>query len=335
LNITRIMLARRPVGLPQDDDFRWETVELPPVGDGQVLVDTLYLSVDPYMRDRMSEGPSYAPPQALGIVIAGTVLGRVRESRDSNFQPGELVLGGYGWQTGAVVPAASLRHVDTGPLAPTAALGVLGSTGVTGYLAMVEVGRPKPHDTVVVSAAAGAVGLVAAQTARNLGARVVGIAGSDAKCTYLTQHVGLEGAVNYKASDFTDQLDRACAQGVDVYFDNVGGPVTDAVLDRINRGARIAVCGQISQHAPAVSPPSSHLPVPTILLNHGATMQGFMVMNYASQAAAARATLARWVNDGQLVYTETTAEGFHETVAAFRSLFTGGNIGKQLVKVAD
>ncbi len=333
MQVRRIVLANRPAGMPAASDFRMETAELPAVEDGQVLVKSLYVSLDPYMRGRMAGLTEPAPPYNIGDVITGSVIARVMESRQPSVHVGDVVLAGYGWQTGAVVHGASVQRVDTGPLPPSAALGVLGSTGLTGYFGMMEVGKPKPGDTVVVSGAAGAVGSVAGQAARLAGARVVGIAGTDEKCALLTSRMGFAAAVNYKAPDFPDALRASCPEGVHVYFDNVGGAVSNAVLPLIAHGARIAVCGQMSQYNLDAFEPTPA--IPTLLLNRDAVMQGVQIMNYRAGYAAARARLAEWVARGELHYEETIVEGFEHTVAAFQTLFTGGNVGKLLVRVSE
>jgi hypothetical protein len=330
----RIVLAQRPVGLPRDDDFAMETVDLPSLADGEVAVESLYLSVDPYMRNRMGPPTGPGPAQALGSPVAGGVIGRVVESRSEAWTVGDVVLGSYGWQTAAVLPEGAVRTADTHGLPLTTALGVLGSTGVTGYFGMRDVGRPGPGDTVVVSAAAGAVGLVASQVARILGARVIGVAGTEAKCAYLTHEARLAAAVDYHRTDFADALAAQCPERVNVYFDNVGGPVSRAVLGQIAMRARLVVCGQIAKYN-GEPPEGDETPIPTLLLHHGASMQGFMVMHYADRAAEARAQLAEWIHQGQLRYAETVVNGFDQTVDAFRSLFTGANLGKLLVHVGD
>jgi NADPH-dependent curcumin reductase CurA len=329
----RIVLANRPVGIPRESDFRTETLQLPALRDGEALVETLYASVDPYMRGRMAGLEEPAPPHQLGDVITGTVIGRVVDSRHSALRPGDLVQAGYGWQTAAVVRGPAAQTLDPSPLPVTASLGVLGSTGITAYFGMREVGRPRPGETVVVSGAAGAVGSVAGQVARLAGARVVGIAGSGRKCEMLQTTMGFHAAVDYKARTFRADLAASCPNGVDVYFDNVGGPVSNAVLPLIAHGARIAICGQTSQYnlgrfddTPAI---------PTLILNRGAVMAGVHIMNYRARYAEARAQLADWVLSGQLHYEETIVEGFDHIVEAFQALFTGGSVGKLLVHVAD
>lgn len=329
----RIVLAKRPAGMPSATDFRMETVELPALQEGQVLVKSLYVSIDPYMRGRMAGLTEPAPPHNIGDVITGSVIARVVDSRDRGVHVGEVVLGGYGWQTGAVVAGGAVQRIDTGPLPPSAALGVLGGTGLTGYFGMMEVAKPKPGDTVVVSGAAGAVGSVAGQAARLAGARVVGIAGTDEKCELLKSRMGFAAAINYKAPDFPDALRASCPDGVDVYFDNVGGAVSHAVLPLIAHGARIAVCGQMSQYNLEELEPTPA--IPTLLLNRNAVMQGVQLMNYRASYSTARARLVDWVVQGELHYEETIVDGFEHTVEAFQTLFTGGNVGKLLVHVSE
>ena len=333
MQVRRIVLSRRPVGMPAASDFETVTSELPDLEEGQVQLKTVYVSVDPYMRGRMAGLAEPAPPFSLGDVITGGVIARVVKSRDPALPSGTLVQAGYGWQTGAVASGGTVEPINTGPLPPSAALGVLGSTGLTGYFGMMKVGRPQTGAAVVVSGAAGAVGSVAGQVARLAGARGVGVAGTDDKCALLHGKMGFDAAVNYKAPDFTQALGAAYPEGVDVYFDNVGGPVYSAVLPLITHGARIAVCGQMSQYNLDELEPSPA--IPTLLLNRGAVMEGLQLMKYRASYPEARAQLAEWVARGDLHYEETIVEGFDRLVEAFQQLFTGGNIGKLLVHVPD
>lgn len=333
MQVRRIVLAKRPTGMPEESDFRIETLELPALAEGQVLLETTYVSVDPYMRGRMAGLAEPAPPYNIGDVITGSVIARVVDSREGSLSVGDLVHAGYGWQTGAVAKGGTLQIVETGSLPASAALGVLGSTGLTGYCGMTQVGRPKPGETVVVSGAAGAVGSVAGQVARLAGARVVGIASTDQKCSLLVGRMGFDAALNYNASDFPDALRAACPQGVDVYFDNVGGPVSNTVLPLIAHGARIAVCGQMSQYN--LEQLETTPAIPTLLLNRGAVMEGVQLMNYRAIYPEARAQLVEWTARGDLHYEETLVEGFHRIVEAFQMLFKGGNIGKLLVRISE
>jgi len=329
----RIVLAQRPSGLPTKENFRIEEVDLPTVVDGQVLVESLYLSVDPYMRGRMNDAKSYVPPYAVGGVVEGGVVGRVVESKSAKFATGDFVIGGYGWQTHHLADEKTIRKVDTTLVPVTTALGVLGMTGLTAYFGLLDIGKPKPGETVVVSGAAGAVGTVVGQIAKIKGARAVGIAGSQSKCDFLVNELGFDAAVNYKDANYRQLLRDACPDGVDVYFENVGGEVSDAVMSLINRGARIPVCGQISLYNLASQDVGPR--VQSLLLINSAIMQGFTIGNYAQQFAEGFTALGEWVSKGQIRYEETILEGFDNTVDAFLKLFTGANLGKLLVKVAE
>jgi hypothetical protein len=273
------------------------------------------------------------PPLQIGDVITGSVIARVTASQYPAVKPGSLVVAGYGWQTAAIVSGSAVQPVDTGSLPLSTALGVLGSTGLTAYFGITEIGRPVPGQTVVVSGAAGGVGSVAGQVARLAGARVVGIVGTDEKRARLQGRLGFQAALNYKAPDFLDSLQAACPDGIDVYFDNVGGAVSNAVLPLIAHGARIVVCGQMSQYN--LSALESTPAIPTLLLNRGASMEGLQLMTYRSRYQEARDQLAQWVARGELHYEETVVEGFDGVVAAFQALFTGHSLGKLLVRVGD
>jgi NADPH:quinone reductase len=334
----RIILANRPQGLASVDDFRIVDAEMPRPSEGEVLLKTLYLSVDPYMRGRMNEGKSYVEPFELNEMITGGVVSEVVESRSENFRAGDIVAGHSGWELyslaqGDVGTPASLVKVDPSLAPVTTALGILGMPGLTAYFGLSEIGRPSAGETVVVSGAAGAVGMVACQIARLNGCRVVGVAGSDEKNKYLTGELGVAAAVNYKTSgDIRRSLKEACPEGVDVYFDNVGGHISDAVLTLINKGARIVICGQISLYnleRPDVGP-RAQLP----LLVKSALMQGFIVSDYAARYAEGVAQLGRWLAEGKLKNAENIVEGFENAPCAFLGLFAGENTGKQLVRVA-
>ncbi|HZG51667.1 MAG TPA: NADP-dependent oxidoreductase [Pyrinomonadaceae bacterium] len=334
----KIILAGRPVGLPSVDNFRVVDAEMPRPGEGEVLLKTLYLSVDPYMRGRMNEGKSYVAPFELNEVVTGGVVSEVIESRSGNFRAGDIVAGHLGWQLYAVAKAegataAPLTKVDP-TLAPvTTALGLLGMPGLTAYFGLLDIGRPAAGETVVVSGAAGAVGLVVCQLARIKGCRVVGIAGSDEKNRYLTGELGVDAAVNYKtAGDLAASLKAACPNGVDVYFDNVGGEISDHVMTLINHGARIVICGQIALYnleRPDTGP-RAQLP----LLIKSASMQGFIVSDYAARFPEGVGRLGRWLAEGKLKNAENIVEGFEQAPRAFLGLFAGENTGKQLVRVA-
>lgn len=327
----RIVLASRPEETATAENFRMEEVDIPELQDGQVLVQSLYISVDPYMRGRMSAGKSYVAPYPVDGVILGGVIGRVMESASPALSSGDFVLGGYGWQTYEVVGAERLHKIDTSIAPITTHLGVLGLTGLTAFFGLLDIGKPKDGETVVISGAAGAVGTVVGQIANIKGARSVGIAGSTDKCEYLIKKLGFTAAINYKDADFEQQLKAACPNGVDVYFDNVGGTVSDTVMTLINQGARIPICGQIATYNSARSDIGPR--VQRKLLVTSSLMQGFIIGNYASRFAEGTEALAKWVSAGKIKYQETIVEGFENTVPAFFQLFSGGNTGKLLVKV--
>ena len=336
----KIILAGRPQGMPTVDNFRIVDAEMPQPAEGETLVRTLYLSVDPYMRGRMNEGKSYVEPFELNEVITGGVVGEVVESRSGNFQAGDIVAGYLGWELYQVAKGdratpTSITKVDPALAPVTTALGLLGMPGLTAYFGLLDIGRPAAGETVVVSGAAGAVGLVVCQIAKLKGCRVVAVAGSDEKNEYLTNDLGVDAAVNYKtAGDLRQSLKDACPEGVDVYFDNVGGPISDSVLTLINHGARIVICGQISLYNLEWSDtfgPRAQLP----LLVKSASMQGFIVSDYAARFAEGMGQLARWLGEGKLKNAESIIEGFENAPRAFLGLFAGENTGKQLVRVAE
>ncbi len=327
-----IQFASRPTGMPTLDNFKIVDADVPPLNDGEVFVRTLYISVDPYLRGRMREGRSYIPPFEVGQVIESGVVGKVVESRAPEFQQGDIVTGMLGWRLYNVAKAAELRKVDLRVAPVTTALGVLGMPGLTAYFGLLDIGQPKEGETVVVSGAAGAVGMTVCQIAQIKGGRAVGIAGSDEKNKYLTDELGVDAAINYKDTEWKQALKEACPKGVDVYFDNVGGEISDAVLPLLNHGARIVICGQISLYnldKPDVGP----RPQPSLLVN-SALMKGFIITAYAARFAEGVMNLAQWLAAGKLKYAETIVEGFENTPPAFIGLFSGENLGKQIVKVA-
>jgi NADPH-dependent curcumin reductase CurA len=329
----QIILVSRPKGMPVKENFRFVETTLPEVNEGQVRVRTLYLSVDPYMRGRMNEGKSYVPPFILEEVIAGGAVGQVEESKHQNLKAGDFVSGQWGWQTYTVADGSKLMKIDPERAPITTALSVLGMTGLTAYFGLLDIGKPQTGETVVVSGAAGAVGMVVGQIAKLYDCRVVGIAGSDEKISYLKDELGFDEGVNYKKDGLPKSLADACPNGVDIYFDNVGGIVSDVVMQLINKGARIPLCGQISlynQEQPDTGPR-----VQNQLLINSALMQGFIIGNYAQRFQEGVSKLTEWVAAKQIQYTETVVEGFENTPQAFLGLFSGENTGKALVKVAD
>ena len=326
-----IRLASRPAGVPTLENFQFADTEVPQPSDGEVFVQLLYISVDPYLRGRMREGKSYVEPFEVGQVIKSAAVGEVIESRSPNFQPGDVVTGVFGWRLYDVAKAEGLMKVVPG-VSPTAALGVLGATGLTAYFGLLDIGQPKEGETVVVSGAAGAVGMTVCQIAKLKGCRVVGIAGSDEKNDYLRNELNVDATINYKtAGNMFAALKEACPNGIDVYFDNVGGDVTDAVMPLINDFARIIVCGQISMYN-SNQPYTGPRPQPFLLI-HKATMRGFIITQYMNRFAEGVTQLAQWFMSGKLKHAETIVEGFENTPQAFIGLFSGENLGKQVVKV--
>ena len=327
-----IRLASRPAGMPTLDNFNIADADLTQLNDGEVSVRTLYISVDPYLRGRMREGRSYVPPFEIGQVIMSGVVGEVVESRAPEFAPGDFVTGMLGWRLYNVAKAPELRKIDPRVAPITTALGVLGMPGLTAYFGLLDIGKPKEGETVVVSGAAGAVGTTVCQIAKIKGCRAVGIAGSDEKNQYLTSELGVDAAINYKSPEMSEALREACPTRIDVYFDNVGGEISDAVLPLLNQGARIIICGQISLYCldkPDVGP----RPQPALLVNR-ALMKGFIITDYAARFGEGVINLAQWLVAGKLKYAETVVEGFENTPQAFIGLFSGENLGKQIVKVA-
>lgn len=324
-----IRLASRPDGMPTLENFSIVDTDVPQ--SGEVLVRTLYISVDPYLRGRMREGRSYIAPFEVGQVIESGAVGEVIESRSPKLQAGDIVTGMFGWRLYNAANAGSLMKVPAGVLVTTA-LGVLGMPGLTAYFGLLDVGQPKEGETVVVSGAAGAVGMTVCQIAKIRGCRVVGIAGGDEKNRYLTEELGVDTGINYKRPDgIQDALKEACPNGIDVYFDNVGGEISDAVMPLLSHGARLIICGQISFYnldRPDVGP----RPQPYLLIN-SALMKGFIVSDYASRFSEGVKELAQWLSAGKLKYAESIADGFENTPRAFIGLFTGENLGKQIVKV--
>ena len=335
---TRITLASRPDGMPTDENFRIETVSAPEPADGELLLKTLWLSLDPYMRGRMSDRKSYAEPLQLGDVITGGVVAEVVESRDDAWSVGTLVTAMSGWQQYAVARPGSYRlfRVDPDNAPIQTAIGVTGMPGQTAYFGLLRVGKPHSGETVVVSAASGAVGATVGQIAKIKGCRVVGVAGGPEKCAWCTDELGFDACVDYKSSTFAEDLAKACPDGVDVYFENVGGAVLEAVAPLLNSGARVPVCGYISMYnTPSdqpIEPPDAWL---ERTLDDPPESRFFVVTEWIDEFAEATAQLGAWIREGRLKYRETVVEGIEHAPSAFRMLFTGENFGKLLVKVAD
>jgi NADPH:quinone reductase len=325
-----VTLASRPVGFPRESDFSLDEAEVPSPGSGEVLLRSLWVSVDPYQRGRMSTQRSYAKGLELGDVVTAQAVAEVVESNDSRYEPGDIVVGQLGWQDYAVARGGALRKLPPG-LEPQLALHVLGTTGLTAYFGLLDVGQAVAGDTVVVSAAAGAVGSVAGQIARIAGCRTVGIAGGRDKLEDLRDLYRFDEAVDYKAGDVRAALKAACPDGVDVYFDNVGGEISAAVHPRMNIGARIAICGQVSQYNVEGPQPTFY---PQLLIVYRARMQGFLVSDYAHRFGEAVPRLARWVASGEVRYRETVTDGLENAPRAFIGMLNGENRGKALVRVS-
>jgi len=326
------VLDSRPTGEPTMENFELVESPVPDPGPREVVVETRYLSVDPYMRGRMRDAESYADPWDVGQVMEARVVGDVVASNHPDFATGDVVQGNLEWAEYSVADGDDLRPVDPelGPL--STALGVLGMPGRTAYFGTFDVAEPKPGDTMLVSAAAGAVGSVVGQLGKLAGARVVGVAGADEKTEWLTGELGFDDAINYATTDdLSAAVGDACPDGVDVYFDNVGGPITDAAFDHLNVRARVAICGQISLYN-AVEQPVGPRKLPKLIQTR-ARVEGLLVRDYTDRYREATERLAGWVDSGDVQYRETVTEGFEAIPEAFLGLFEGVNVGKQLVRL--
>jgi NADPH-dependent curcumin reductase CurA len=334
---TRVLLASRPHGEPTSDNFRIDTGPLPTPSEGEVLLRTIYLSLDPYMRGRMSDAPSYTAPVELNAVMGAGTVSEVVESRDDSLAPGDIVLGFTGWQTHAVQPAKHLRTLDPAQAPISTALGVLGMPGFTAYAGLLEIGKPQPGETVVVAAAAGPVGSAVGQIARIKGARAVGIAGGAEKVAWL-EELGFDVALDHRSPTFADDLAAATPDGIDVYFENVGGHVWDAVLPRLNTYARVPVCGLVAHYnetGPQPGPDRSVALMQT-LLKKSLTVRGFIQTEFVkTHTADFQREATGWIADGSLRHKEDVVEGLENAPEAFFGLLTGKNFGKLLVKVGD
>ncbi len=332
----QIRLASRPVGLPTAENFSIVTAPIPEPGDGQVLIRTQYLSLDPYMRGRMSDAPSYAPPVKVGGLMVGGTVGEVVESKDPAFSPGDIVTAYTGWQKYGAANPSTVRKLDPSVAPVTTALGVLGMPGFTAYAGLTQIGHPKPGETLVVAAASGPVGATAAQLAKILGARAVGIAGGPAKVAYLRE-IGLDAAIDHRAPDFARQLADATPDGIDVYFENVGGHVWDAVFPRLNPFARIPVCGLVAHYNATELPPGPDrcVALMSAILRKRMTMRGFIVSEFPpSLMAEFLAQATPWVRDGSLKYCEHIVDGLENAPEAFIGMMEGKNFGKLLIRVS-
>jgi hypothetical protein len=332
----RIVLAARPAGEPADTDFRLEETDIPSPGDGQVLLRTLYLSLDPYMRGRMNAGPSYAPPVQIGEVMEGATVSEVVESKFTQWRPGDVVRSYTGWQAYALAEGSGLESIDPNMAPVSTALGVLGMPGLTAYTGLLNIGQPKAGETVVVAAASGAVGSVVGQIAKIKGCRAVGVAGSQQKCDFVRDTLGFDACVNHRSEKFAEELRAACPKGIDVYFENVGGRVLDAVVPLLNLFGRVPVCGLIA-HYSAVALPQGPDRTPLLMsaiLTKRLTFRGFIVIDFASQKTEFERDMAAWLRERKVKYREDIVDGLENAVGAFRGLLLGQNFGKLLVRVA-
>jgi NADPH-dependent curcumin reductase len=327
----QILLQRRPIGVPSPDDFRITVGPIPQPAAGEVLLRGIYLSLDPYMRGRLSAARSYAKPVEIGAVIEGRVVGEVVRSEHPDFRPGEFAYGGYGWQLYSVVSASELVKLDPADAPISTALGVLGMPGLTAYVGLSDIGQPKAGETVVVSAAAGAVGAVAGQLAREAGARVVGIAGGAEKCRYVKNDLSFDACVDHRTSGLGNELDTACPNGIDVYWENVGGEVQEAVFPRLNDFARMVLCGMVSEYNDREPRPGPNL---MAAVRKRLRIQGFIVSDQWQRLAEYRAMAGALLRVGRLKYREDIVEGLDNAPAAFIGLLQGRNFGKLLVRLA-
>lgn len=328
------LLAARPDGDVKPSDFKWNEAPVPALVDGQVLVRTIYISLDPANRVWMNAADSYLPAVALGDVMRGGAIGKVEESKHPGFASGDIVQGLLGWQKYAVVPGPALSKLPKGlPVPLTAFFGLLGHIGLTAYFGLLDIAPPKAGETLVVSTAAGAVGSLVGQIGKIQGLRVVGLTGSDKKCRWIKDELGYDAAINYKTENVREALERHCPEGIDIYFDNVGGQILETVLDLINLRARISVCGMISQYNAAGGP----MPGPRNLANlivKRARMEGFLCNDYLPRAQECFAALIGWMAAGKLKYRVDVVQGLENAPQALHTLFDGSNAGKLIVQVS-
>ena len=327
---TRVLLARRPEGEPVAEDFRIVEEAIPSPGDGQVLLRTRFLSLDPYMRGRMSAAKSYAKPLEIGDVMVGQTVCEVVDSKQSGFGKGDVVLAECGWQTYAISDGKSLRKLDPNSVPVTFALGLLGMPGLTAYCALLDVGKPKEGETVVISAASGAVGSVAGQIAKIKGCQVVGIVGSDEKCSYVVETLGFDGCINRRTENMDDALGVHCPDGIDIYIDNAGGPILQSVMKKLRLHARIVIVGMIDQYNATSAPPGPNL---RPLLVNRAKIEGFLVYDHWGHFEAFARDMTTWLREGKMQYREDVVDGLENAPRALIGMLRGENFGKLIVKV--
>jgi NADPH-dependent curcumin reductase CurA len=333
---TRIVLAARPTGRPTPSDFRLEEQPVPTPAAGEVLLRVLFLSLDPYMRGRMDAAKSYAAPVEIGAVMEGGTVAEVIESRHGDYAVGDIVLSHSGWQTYALSDGTGLRKLDPQVAPLSTALGVLGMPGFTAYAGLLTIGRPQPGETVVVASASGPVGSAVGQIARIRGARAVGIAGGPDKCAFVRDELGFDAVVDHGAPDFPERLRAACPDGIDVYFENVGGAVWDAVFPLLNPFARVPVCGLVAQYnSTGPFPGPDRLPgLMRAILTKSLTLRGFIQREFADQRPAFYAEMAAWLRTGRVRYREDIIEGLRNAPEGLIGLLEGRNFGKLLVRVS-
>jgi NADPH-dependent curcumin reductase CurA len=330
----RVVLVSRPVGEPKATDFRIEEYAAPTPGPGQVLLRTIWLSLDPYMRGRMSDGPSYAQPVPIGGVMEGGTVGEVIASNNPGFAKGDIVLSRAGWQTHAVSDGKGLAKIDPKIAPISTAVGVLGMPGMTAYTGLLDIGKPQAGETVVVAAASGAVGSAVGQIAKIKGARAVGIAGGKDKCAYVKNELGFDDCLDHRDPDLAAKLKDACPGGIDVYFENVGGAVFEAVFPQLNAFARVPVCGLIAHYndTAAVAPKWAAAMMRSVLTKR-LTIRGFIVSDFAARHGDFLRDMSAWVREGKVKHKEFVTEGLDSAPGAFMGLLKGANFGKQLVRV--
>jgi NADPH-dependent curcumin reductase CurA len=330
----RIVLASRPIGEPKVSDFRLEDCPLPTPGDGEILLRTIWLSLDPYMRGRMSDAASYAQPVPIGGVMEGGTVCEVIASNNPGFAKGDIVLAGAGWQTHALSSGKGLRKIDPALAPISTAVGVLGMPGMTAYTGLLDIGQPKEGETVVVAAASGAVGSAVGQIAKLKGARAVGIAGGKDKCEHVVKELGFDACLDHRDPDLAAKLKDACPKGIDVYFENVGGAVFEAVFPLLNAFARVPVCGLIAHYndTSAVAPKWASAMMRNVLTKR-LTIRGFIVSDFAARHGDFLRDMSGWVREGKVKYKEFVTEGLDSAPEAFIGLLKGANFGKQLVRV--
>ncbi|XUA17331.1 NADP-dependent oxidoreductase [Citrobacter sp. OP27] len=332
----RWVLASRPHGEPVQDNFRLEEGDVPTPGNGQLLLRTVYLSLDPYMRGRMSDAPSYSPPVEIGATMVGGTVSRVEQSNHADYKTGDWVLSYSGWQNYEVSDGQGLVKLGDSPEHPSWALGILGMPGFTAYMGLLDIGQPKAGETLVVAAATGPVGATVGQIGKIKGCRVVGVAGGSEKCRYAVDTLGFDVCLDHRTDDFAEKLAKACPQGIDVYYENVGGKVFDAVLPLLNTSARVPVCGLVSGYS-ATELPAGPDRLPLLmgtLLKKRIRMQGFIIgQDYGHRIGEFQADMGQWIKDGSIKYREQMTDGLENAPETFIGMLKGKNFGKVVIRV--